>query len=486
MNLRQETKSVKGNNREVDLASPNGNLIEVGIGKYSWPQVVNWLLIVLVLYAMGSVLIANPFSIFTDRTTPVDYSRIMYFHGLSVGLAGLTCLIVSQVFNLDPKFKKIIFYCTIGTIFFGVTGGAINRSMEFTKLTLWYQVFSFFALDAIIVTMLIGIIKTKDNALKNSTYYYLVLASSCSALIAALIGDLAGFILDFGDWPGIMGWYAGEIGYTLDEWQSNLLRSHSDMMVVSVIGLILSVINWKYGRNVLGNVKKLKNVSEWFVITGLILMVLILVISGFGSAEFQIPHIFTEKGFFKPRGQSVAGIDLVDFIIGTFFLIGGLLLIASILFGNNKSSNLLDKTSKYTLGGVFLTWLCIVITVAGMGFLQEYRADLYNSANDVPLGDFGFAFRMLHLDVSLMLFPAIMVVMLLAQQFLKEKDNKIIQRVLRFGVITCTIGSLIYMVFNPQPFGPGYWVVGFGFITIITAMMYYFIRSNSIVKIKQK
>lgn len=134
--------------------------------------------------------------------------------------------------------------------------------MEFSKLTLWYQIFSFFALDAIIVTMLIGIIKAKDNALKNSMYYYLVLASSCSALIAALIGDLAGFILDFGDWPGIMGWYAGKIGYTLEEWQSNLLRSHSDMMVVSVIGLILSVINWKYGRNVFGNVKKLKNVSE--------------------------------------------------------------------------------------------------------------------------------------------------------------------------------------------------------------------------------
>lgn len=117
MNLRQETKSVEDNNRDVDLASPNGNLKEVGIGKYSWPQVVNWLLIVLVLYAMGSVFIANPFSIFTDRTTPVDYSRIMYFHGLSVGLAGLTCLIVSQVFNLDPKYKKIIFYCTIGTFF---------------------------------------------------------------------------------------------------------------------------------------------------------------------------------------------------------------------------------------------------------------------------------------------------------------------------------------------------------------------------------
>lgn len=81
------------------------------------PQVIRWLLISLVIYAIGSVFIANPFSIFVDRYTPVDYSRIMYFHGLSVGLAGLTALIVSQTYNVDDKLKRIIFIALLRQYF---------------------------------------------------------------------------------------------------------------------------------------------------------------------------------------------------------------------------------------------------------------------------------------------------------------------------------------------------------------------------------
>ena len=53
---------------------------------HPWPQVVRWLLALLVLYTIGSVFISNPFSLFVDRTTPIDYSRAMYFHGMAVGL----------------------------------------------------------------------------------------------------------------------------------------------------------------------------------------------------------------------------------------------------------------------------------------------------------------------------------------------------------------------------------------------------------------
>lgn len=224
------------------MNSHSENQQEIGLGKYSWPQVIKWLLVMLVLYAIGSIFISTPFSIFVDRTSPVDYSRVMYFHGMTVGLAGITALIISQVFSLDKKFKKVIFLCTVITIIIGITGGAVNRSMEYTKLFLWYQILAFIALDIVLITMAAGLIMTNNMELRQSQTWYLVLSASVTAVIAALIGDLAGFILDFGDWPGILGWYAGKIGYTLDEWQDNLLRSHSDMMVVAIIGLILSVI----------------------------------------------------------------------------------------------------------------------------------------------------------------------------------------------------------------------------------------------------
>ncbi|WP_131975474.1 hypothetical protein [Cricetibacter osteomyelitidis] len=451
------------------------NNSELSLGKYSWIQIIKWLLMALVIYALCSIFISNPFSIFVDRFTPVDYSRVMYFHGLTVSLAGITCLMISQVFDIENKFKKFIFYCTVMTIFFGITGGAINRSMEETKLLLWYQTLSFFVLDAILIMLFIGFCYSKNTQLRQSPTYYLVLASSGSAMMAALIGDLMGIILDFGDVLGIFSWYANKIGYSLSEWNDNLLRSHSDMIVVAIIGFILSIVSWKYGRYLSVKTAVIKITGEWMATIGLALMTLVLLVSGFCGVNWQIPHIFTEKGFFAPRGQSVAGIDLVDFIIGTLFLFGGLLLIAAILFGKQKNGNPLNRTAKYTLYGVLLTWSSIIITVAGMGFLQEYHAELYNSAKDVSLADYGFAFRMLHLDVSLILFPAIMSVMLWVQHLLKDKQNQRIQWILRIGVILCTLGSLVYMTINPTAFGPGYWIVSIGFVFVVAAMIYFFV-----------
>ncbi|OOF51817.1 hypothetical protein BKK54_02235 [Rodentibacter genomosp. 1] len=458
--------------------SKESNSTELGIAGYSWQPIIKLLLIALLVYAIGSIFISNPFSIFVDRKTPVDYSRIMYFHGLTVGLAGLTCLSISQIFDLKNVYKKIIFYCTVSTIFFGITGGAINRSMEETKLWLWYQTLSFFSLDAILIALFIGLLNTQNKTLKHSSTYYLVTTSSGSAIIAALIGDLMGVILDYGDILGIFSAYANHIGYSLTEWNDNLLRAHSDMIVIAIIGLILSIISWKYSKNLTGIAKTLKISGEYMATIGLILMTIILAVAGFAGVNWQIPHIFTEKGFYAARGQSVAGIDLVDFVIGTLFLFGGLFMILAILFGKRINHETLTQTAKYTLGGLLLTWTCIIITVAGMGFLQEYQANLYSSSNDVPLADFGFAFRMLHLDVSLILFPAIMTMMLFMQHFLQEKQNQMIQWGLRIGVILCTVGSLIYMTVNPTAFGPGYWIVSLGFTFVIAGMIYFFVKSS--------
>lgn len=455
------------------------NETTLGLGKYSWSQVIKWLMGALVIYALCSVFIANPFSIFVDRHTPVDYSRIMYFHGLTVSLAGIVCLTLTQIYHLDSVYKKIIFYCTVMTIFFGITGGAINRSMEESKIYLWYQTISFIALDIILIALFVGLLRVKNAELRGTASYYLVVTSSGTMIVAALIGDLMGVLLDFGDLWGMYSWYATKIGYTVSQWNDQLLRAHSDMIVIAVMGLILSMVSWKYGRHLSGTANNLKVTGEWVSTIGLLLMSVILVVAGFCGVNWQIPHIFTEKGFYAPRGQSVAGIDLADFVIGTLFFFGGLAIIIAALFGKRINNMKLSNTAKYTLSGILLTWLCIIITVAGIGFLQEYQANLYSSSNDVPLAEYGFAFRMLHLNVSLILFPAIMMVMLFVQHFLKDNQNKLIQLILRVAVVLCTIGSLTYMTLNPTVFGPGYLIVSIGFAFVVMGMIYFFVKANN-------
>lgn len=75
-----------------------------------------------------------------------------------------------------------------------------------------------------------------------------------------------------------------------------------------------------------------------------------------------------------------------------------------------------------------------------------------------------------------------MVIMLFAQHLLKDEQTKLIQWVLRTGVLLCSIGSLIYMILNPQAFGSGYWVVGVGFIFVVMGMGYFFVKSDNHIK----
>lgn len=453
---------------------------DLRLGKYSWGSVIKVLVAIMLIYALlGWIFVSHPYAFYTARATNLNYSRIFYIHGLTVGFAGITGLMVSQSFNLSNVIKKIIFYATIICVLIGVTGGAINRSMKY-KITLWYQILSMFALDVILISLVVGFIIIKNQTLKHSQAYWIALLASISATISGLFGDLVGFIMDFGNWPGICGWYANKIGYTLAEWQDALLRTHSDMMVVSVLCLLLAISNYKYGSHLIGKAQTIRTWGEWFIIIGIISMMAIYIVSGLGGSGVQIPHLFTEKGIFEPRGHSIAGVDLGDFVIGVFVFVGGILITAAAAFGKHKSKYELSKKALYTIRGIFTAMLCILLAVGGLGFLEEYRADLYNSdVASTPLGNFGFIFRLLHVDVCLLLFPAMILLMLLAEHSLKEKENKVIQVLLRIGIIISFIGSLIFMLINYHSFGPGTWVLAIGIIILIIAILFYLFKGKA-------
>lgn len=451
---------------------------ELKLVKYSWPVVIKTLIFIMLLYALlGWLIVKNPYAFYTVRASSLNYSRIFFIHGLTVGFAGITGLLVSQNFHLSQTIKKIIFYCVLICVLIGVTGGAINRSMKY-KITLWYQILSMFALDVILISLIVGFILLRDHEFKRTKAYWLGLLASISAAIAGLFGDLVGFIMDFGNWPGICGWYAHQVGFTLAEWQDALLRTHSDVMVVSVLCLLLAIANYRYGHDLIGKARKIRSFGEWLIIIGLILTLAIYIFAALGGKGAQIPHIFTEKGFYEPRGHSVAGIDLGDFTIGVFLFIGGMLITGAAAFGKHQES--LAKKAKYTIRGIFTAMTCILIGVGGMGFLEEYRADLYNSdVLTTPLGNYGFIFRLLHVDVCLLLFPFLMLIMLLAEKQLTNKEDRTIQLVLRTGIVIAFIGCLTYMIVNYHAFGPGTWILAIGILIIICGLLYYLFKSKT-------
>ncbi len=93
-----------------------------------------------------------------------------------------------------------------------------------------------------------------------------------------------------------------------------------------------------------------------------------------------------------------------------------------------------------------------------------------------PLGNYGFIFRILHVDVCLLPFPAMMLIMLLAERNLAEKDNHRLQLILRSGIIITFIGALIFMLVNYHSFGPGSWVLAIGIIILLIGILYYLFK----------
>lgn len=126
-----------------------------------------------------------------------------------------------------------------------------------------------------------------------------------------------------------------------------------------------------------------------------------------------------------------------------------------------------------------MAMVCIFLAVGGLGFLEEYRADLYNSdVATTPLGNYGFIFRLLHVDVCLLLFPAMILLMLLAERSLKTKANRIFQIILRIGIVITFIGALIFMLVNYHSFGPGTWILALGIIILLCGIIYYLIHDQ--------
>ncbi|MBB1124130.1 hypothetical protein [Limosilactobacillus albertensis] len=447
----------------------------IGIGKYSWSYIIKWLFIVLLIYGLGSILLANPFSMFNSYTGPVSYSKVMYFHGLTVGLAGLLALFVSQVLNLSNLIKKIIFYFTVATIILGTTGGAINRSMTNTKVTLWYQVLSFFALDVVLITLLVGLITTKNKRLKNEKgLYYIAISGSAATVIGGLFGDLSGFILDFGNWPGICGWYANKIGYSLAEWKKVITTSHYDNMFVGLLSLMIAVFIWQYGQCLAKKANKTLIFFEYWTFISTVLTIVMYVVQGIGGTKLVLPNLFTAKGIVAQTNSGVSSGDMAKGLV----IIGGLVILSIIVFGERQAGKNLDKTAKLTTSTFLLIWSFIAVILMGFGFFQQFHRTWFRSLINAPHAAYGFAFRNVHLNIAILLMPYLIVFLFFSSLILKNRFSHKICLFARGIAVLWFIGSCIYVLFVPSPFGPGYWFIAAGVVMLILSVVYFFINDK--------
>ena len=422
--------------------------------------VIGWL----TLFAVGSMFIANPFQSEPNAAATPNYATVMYLHGLLIGMVGLLALLTCQVLSLRSIHTRV--WVTGGVLFATVlsaVGGIFDKQIPGAEIPMWVQIFSFFALDEILIVLLLGMVREwRISRLSRSLPYIAAFIATLSMLGAALMGHLAGWVEEFG-WstPPVIKDFATFAGYgSQGDYVASLIGSHSHEMVVGVMALIIVLVAQQFGYSTIrGLGYVLTRVGVVLVASGTIVMSAMYIFAGFSS---WAPPAWFVSG---PGGAN--GIASDDVITGILVMGGGLVILAGLVVGRTA-------IAREPIGLAALwSWVLSFATVVVAGYAIEMNTAYYGAGDQTAPGAAKDAiFTWLHQDIGLFLLPTLVVVMLAIERLVVNN-----RRPGWIGLTTITgtsvafIGSMIYVFVTPTLLGVGYAVTTTGLLIIGIALL---------------
>src|ERR1035437_7037595 len=166
-------------------------------------------LIVLVMqwvaaFALLSLFISNPFRSEPSAGATPDYAKVMFLHGLLIGMVGLFALLTLQVMKVRSMHVRV--WIAVGAVVATVLasiGGIFDNKVPGAEVALWTQIFGFFALDEILILMIYAIVTEYKHGIEVAGRLPVLAAvlASIAMLGAAIMGHLAGWLMEFGESP---------------------------------------------------------------------------------------------------------------------------------------------------------------------------------------------------------------------------------------------------------------------------------------------
>ena len=422
--------------------------------------VIGWL----ILFSLGSVLISNPFESETSAAATPIFWHVLYLHGMQIGLVGLLALLTCGVLGLRSMHTRMwivggVVFATIVT----AIGGIWDRQIPGAEVPMWVQIFGFFALDEILVVLLIGIVsewRAGSPGTRTLPHVASFLAT-LSMLVAALMGHLAGWILEFGNFPSALGWYAGLLGEKLDDFSANLIGSHSHEMVVGVMALTASIAAAQFGyARLSGAAHRIAQVGLAMVGGGALVMTVMY--AAMALTAWAPPTLFTSAD----GTNGIAGDDIVT---GVLVMTGGLIVLVTVLAGSARAKTLLGHPVR--LASVW-AWVLSFATVVVAGYAIELDETYFGAGDPQAAGAAKDAvFTWLHQDIGLFLLPALVVIMLAVERLVAARHRDFIGWATIAGTTVTFIGGLVFVFVNPALHGPGYDVSTVGLLVVGAALL---------------
>ncbi len=421
--------------------------------------VIGWLM----LFALLSVFVANPFQSETSASSTPDYARVMFLHGLLIGMVGLMSLLACQILHL--RSTHVRFWITGGTVMatiLAAVGGIWDRTIPGSEVPMWTQIFGFFALDEILLVLLIGIIgewRSRSRAVRMLPYVTAVLAAA-SMFIAAIMGHLAGWIMEFGpNFPPLIGNYSHFAGFaSSDDFAGALVGSHSHEMAVAIMALIVVLLAVQFGYGIR------KGVSGALATTGMVMVAVgtVMMTAMYTTAAFTT---WSPPAWFVSGPDGANGIASDDVISGILVMGGGVLVVTALVMGRRLFRRPVRLAAAWA-------WVLSFATVVVAGYAIEMNEVFFGAGDPKAAGAANDAvFTWLHQDIGLFLLPAVVLVMLAVELLVNHKHPDWIGWTALVGTSITFLGGLVYVFVTPALYGPGYIISTVGLVVVGMALL---------------
>ena len=437
------------------------------IARFPWltqRHLVFFVIAWLALFSLGSVFVSNPFTSEPSAGANIDYWHVMYLHGLLVGMVGLLALLTCGVLQLRSMHTRM--WIVGGVLFMTVltaVGGIFDRQIPGAEVAMWVQILGFFALDEICIVLLLGMISEWRSGAPNARTlpYVSAFLAAGSMFVAAVMGHLAGWILEFGNFPSVIGSYATAVGDKLDDFQANLVGSHSHEMVVAVMALSVSIAAVQFGYHSLGGrARAAAQLGLTMVGFGAIAMTVMYVVMAFTS--WGPPNLFTSAG----GANGIAGDDIVT---GVFVMLGGLITLLAVVLGDARVRALANGPLRLA---TLWSWVLLFATVVIAGYTIELDEVHFGAGDASAAGAANDAvFTWLHQDLGLFLMPAMVLIMLAVARFVVPRHQDLIGWAAIAGTTVTFIGGMVFVFVNPALHGPGYDISTIGLLLVGLALL---------------
>lgn len=406
----------------------------------------------LVLFSLASILIANPF--FDEKTavSNIVYWHVMYLHGLLIGMVGITLMLATAVFGLRWRHAWLLIPLgVVAATLLDTIGGIFDRAIPGNvadHLSTWVQIAGFFTLDEMLIVICVAFLfdwRAKTQRSRKLSYLVAWVAA-VSMLAAAIMGHLAGWILEFGDFPSQVGSFARFEGEKLSTLDANLVTSHSHEMTVAFMVMVIAASVAFYAeREPIYRFFRLRQTGLAMALVGTVAFSFIYIWSGFTS--WAIPTLFTNH-------HGVNGVALDDLLTG-FAMFGGLLALAGALLSRATKPAMPVFASAWA-------WLLTTLLVIATGYWIEFHETHFGAGSPAPGAASDSVFTWFHQDIGLFLFPTITVIMLVTSRYVVPRRQGLIAWSAVVGSTVLFCGGMIYVFLDQALHGPGYLVSTLG------------------------